>query len=76
MTKVEKAGKGYTVTGDLTLLGKTKSVSFPADITVTDKKLSLTADAKIKRFDFGMTYGRGKVDDDVKLKIKISASAK
>jgi polyisoprenoid-binding protein YceI len=74
--KIAKAKKGYTVTGDLTLLGKTKSVSFPADITVSDKKLTLTADAKINRQDFGMSYGKGKVDDDVKLKIKVSASAK
>ena len=29
-TKIEKTDKGYTITGDLTMLGKTKSVSFPA----------------------------------------------
>jgi len=74
--KIAKATKGYTVTGDLTLLGKTKSVSFPAQITVDDKKLSLTGDATINRRDFGMTYGKGMVDDDVKLRIKVSASAK
>lgn len=74
--KIAKAASGYTVTGELTLLGKTKSVSFPAQIEVSDKKLSLTAEAKIDRTDFGMDYGAGMIDNTVKLKIKVSASAK
>ena len=32
-TKVEKTPTGYTVTGDLTLRGKTASISFPATVS-------------------------------------------
>jgi polyisoprenoid-binding protein YceI len=69
---IEKGKKGYTVTGDLTLLGKTKEISFPAEIN-TDGKLTWKADFKIKRSEFGMTYGKGKVDDDVAIKVDINA---
>ena len=35
-TKVEKANDDYSVTGDLTLNGKTKPVTFPAKIKASD----------------------------------------
>jgi polyisoprenoid-binding protein YceI len=72
-TKVEKDGGGYKVTGDLTLNGKTKSVSFPAKLTETDGAFSLSSEFKIDRTDFGMTYGAGKVDNDVALKVNVTA---
>jgi polyisoprenoid-binding protein YceI len=75
-TKVEKAGDGYKVTGDLTLHGKKKSVSFPAKIAVSEDSLTLNADTQIDRTAFGMTYGQGKVDDKVDLKIAINAKRK
>jgi polyisoprenoid-binding protein YceI len=73
-TKVEKAKDGYTVTGDLTLHGKTKSISFPASITVGADAVSLTSTFKINRQDFGISYGPGKVDDDVTLKVAVKAT--
>ena len=33
ITSVEKAGNDYKVTGDLTMIGQTKSVTFPAQIS-------------------------------------------
>ena len=72
-TKVEKTEKGYTITGDLTLLGKTKPVTFPAALAEKDGVLTLTADAVIDRTDWGMSFGKGKVDDKVSLKIALSA---
>lgn len=72
--KIEKDKKGYKVTGELTLLGKTKEISFPAEIG-TDGKLTLKADFKIKRSEFGMTYGKGMVDDDVAIKLNTSAKS-
>ncbi len=71
-TAVEKGEKGYTVTGDLTLLGKTKEISFPAEVD-TNGKVSLKADFKIDRTEFGMTYGKGKVDEQVALRIRVDA---
>lgn len=71
-TSVEKGDSGYTVTGNLTLLGKTKEISFPAEID-TKGKVSLKADFKIDRTEFGMTYGKGKVDEQVALRIRVDA---
>ena len=72
-TKVEKTGSGYSVTGDLTMLGKTKAVTFPAAITATGDSLSVTSDFRINKTDWGMTYGKGKIDDEVTLKVSVAA---
>jgi polyisoprenoid-binding protein YceI len=72
-TKVEKAEGGVTVTGKLTMLGKTKEISFPAKLTTTAGGLKLTSAFKIDRTDYGMTYGKGKVDDAVSLDVAVDA---
>ncbi len=72
-TKVEKADKGYTVTGELTMLGKTKPVSFPAIITEKDGTLTVSATFAIDRTQWGMNYGKGKIDDKVDLGIEVAA---
>lgn len=66
-TKIEKDGSKYKITGDLTLLGKTKSISFPAEI----KGNTLSSAFTIDRTDFGMTYGKGKIEDKVALRVKV-----
>ncbi|MCI0703017.1 MAG: YceI family protein [Planctomycetia bacterium] len=71
-TKIEKADKGYKITGDLTMLGKTKSVSFPATVTAGET-FGLTAEFKIDRTQWGMVYGKGKINDEVALKLNVSA---
>ncbi|HYH63697.1 MAG TPA: YceI family protein [Urbifossiella sp.] len=72
-TKVEKSATGYAVVGDLTLLGKTKSVIMPAAVTATADALTLKSEFKINRTDWGMTFGKGKVDDEVTLKVSVTA---
>jgi polyisoprenoid-binding protein YceI len=72
-TKVEKSATGYSVTGDLTMIGKTKAVTFPATITATGDSLLLTAAFKINRNDWGMSYGKGKINDEVDLKVNLNA---
>jgi polyisoprenoid-binding protein YceI len=72
-TKVAEGAKGFVIYGDLTLLGKTKAISFPAEVSAGDK-LSIQAAFTIDRADFGMTYGKGKVDDTVSLKVVVNAS--
>lgn len=72
-TKVEKADTLYSVTGDLTMLGKTKSVNFLAALTEKDGVLSMAAEFKIDRTQWGMTYGKGMVDNDVTVKVIMSA---
>lgn len=72
-TKVEKAGDKYMVTGKLTLNGKTKELTFPATIAVSGKDLTLTSTFKINRNDWGISYGKGKIDDDVSLSVSVNA---
>lgn len=72
-TKVVKTATGYSITGDLTLLGKTKAVTMPAAVTATPDGLVVTSEFKINRSDWGMTYGKGKVNDDVSIKLNVNA---
>lgn len=69
-TKVTPGKDGTaTVTGKLTLHGKTQEISFPATVTVTAEGLTLKSDFTINRGEFGMTYGAGKVEDKVSLSV-------
>ena len=59
-----------TVTGDLTLLKETKSISFPATVS-TDGGLKLEAAFTIDRSEFGMNFGLDKVDKEVAMTISV-----
>src|SRR5687768_5616898 len=72
-TKVEKTDSGTTITGDLTLNGKTKSISFPATTSNTGGTLKIDSSFTIDKRDFGMTYGGGKIDDQVAIKVAVAA---
>jgi polyisoprenoid-binding protein YceI len=63
----------YKVSGKLTMLDRTKEISFPAKISTAGGTLRLDSEFKINRTDFGMTYGKGKIHDDVHLRVKIEA---
>jgi polyisoprenoid-binding protein YceI len=70
-TAIEPAGDGMvTITGDLTVLETTKSISFPATISTADG-LKLNAEFVIDRTQFGMTYGDGQVVNDVTLTVTV-----
>jgi polyisoprenoid-binding protein YceI len=73
-TKVEKGDKTYTITGDLTMLGKTVAISFPASVSEKDGVLSLSTSFQIDRTQWGMNFGAdGKVDKTVTLKVAVTA---
>lgn len=77
-TAIAEADKGFTVTGNLTLHGVTKSISFPADIQVTDDEVKVQAKFSIKRFDFNIKYpGRADdlIRDEVVIKLDVKAKA-
>ena len=75
-TKVEGDAKEFTLTGKLTLLGKTKEVSMPVKVKSEGDEYTLIGETTIDRNDFGMTYGRGKIDDKVALKITVKGKTK
>jgi polyisoprenoid-binding protein YceI len=62
-TKVERKGKAYNLTGDLTLKGVTKQVVLPFTITGAIKdgrsntRIGIAAQTRIDRRDYGITWG-------------------
>lgn len=72
-TKVEKTAAGYNVSGDLTMLGKTKPITFSASITLTADAVLMSTEFKIDRTDWGITYGKGQIDNPVLIKISMTA---
>ncbi|MEW4569956.1 YceI family protein [Tautonia sp. JC769] len=50
-------GGTHEITGNLTLHGVTKSVSFPATVAITDEAVSLDSEFKIDRTIWGIVYG-------------------
>lgn len=72
-TKVEKTDKGHTITGNLTINGKTKEVAIPAEVSVAGGTVKINGAVTIDKRDFGMTYGGGKIDDPVAIKVTVEA---
>ena len=84
-TKVEKKGKQWMVTGDLTMKGVTKQISFPFNVVgfVPGEKgamrTGVTAETTINRRDFGVNYGSNlpngtpMLSDDIKVVLNIEA---
>jgi polyisoprenoid-binding protein YceI len=71
------AGGSHTITGNLTLHGVTKSVTFPATINVTPDVANVDANFSINRKDFGINYAGAQdnlIRDDVVLKLTIRAA--
>jgi polyisoprenoid-binding protein YceI len=80
-TAIKRAGEGapFTVTGNLTLHGVTKSITFPAAIRTAPGAVDVDAEFAINRKDFGLVYA-GKPDDlirdDVVIKLTIRSQKK
>jgi polyisoprenoid-binding protein YceI len=55
----------WTVGGEMTIMGTTKAISFPATIEKTEAGVNATAEFQINRQDFGIVYP-GKPDDLIK----------
>jgi len=85
-TQVKKKGKGWMVTGDLTLKGVTKSVSIPFEIAGwlpagdrSGMKMGIAGATTINRRDFGVNWGTNlpsgiaNVSDEVKIVLQIEA---
>lgn len=70
-------GASHTVTGNLTMHGVTKSVTFPATISATADAVNVDANFSINRRDFNINYAgpaNNLVRDDVVLTLKINAT--
>jgi len=74
-TAVEKKATNYMVSGNLTLHGVTKQISFPADIQLTDQAVDVKAQFVLNRFDFDIKYA-GKADDLIRKEVVIRMNVK
>ncbi len=70
VTSVTSTGSGLEMTGNLTLRGVTKSISFSPEVDITDSEVRLKAEFDIMRFDFGVAY-KGKADDLIRDEVVI-----
>ena len=55
----------YDITGDLTIKETTKSISFPAELVITNDKVYATAVITVDRSEFDVRYGSGSFFDDL-----------
>ena len=70
-TSIEDAGDGkVNITGDLTLLDETKSITFPATVS-NDDGLQFDATFTIDRTEFGMDHGLDNIKKEVEMTVKI-----
>lgn len=78
-TEIKRSAEGggtHTITGNLTMHGVTKSVTFPAAIDVTSNLVSVDSNFSINRKDFGINYAGAQdnlIRDGVVLKLNIRA---
>jgi polyisoprenoid-binding protein YceI len=78
-TSITRKDDRYEVSGNLTLHGVTKGITFPASITLGADEVTVAADFAINRKDFEIVYP-GKPDDliadNVALKLDLHAKKK
>lgn len=72
---IAPAHSGATVTGNLTLHGVTKKISFPANIQLAKDSVHVTAEFFLNRFDFDIKYP-GKANDLIRKEIVLKLNVK
>lgn len=79
-SRIAEGGEGsatHTITGDLTMHGVTKSVTFPATVSITDQAVTARAEFSINRRDWNINYdgmANDLIRDGVVIKLNINAS--
>lgn len=65
-----KSDSSYEVSGNLTLHGVTKNITFPTTVDASDELIKVSAEFDINRNDFGINYA-GKKDDLIRKEVII-----
>jgi polyisoprenoid-binding protein YceI len=66
-----EAGMTHTVTGEFSIRGTTKKITFPAKVAVAGTSVDASTEFVINRKDFGIVYP-GKPDDLIKDNVKMT----
>lgn len=69
----KKSEGQYNVSGNLTLHGVTKNITFPATVAQGEETIKVTSEFDINRHDFGIEYA-GKPDDLIRKEVVIKFS--
>jgi len=67
-------GATHEITGDLTMHGVTKSITFPVKAAADDKGVTIDGTLTIKKEDFGMVYGKGIINNNVPVTFTVKAA--
>jgi len=70
-TKIEMNGETGNIIGKMTMLDKTVEVKVPVKGEMSNDMLKVVADFKIDRTKWGMNYGKGKIEDEVEIKVEL-----
>lgn len=60
-----EGANNYNLTGNLTLKGITKSITFPAKVNVTENEVTADANFDIDRTEYDVRYGSAKLFPDI-----------
>jgi len=73
-TVIKKNQNGYAVTGNLTIKGVTKSITFPFTVENQENGIQLNGEFDINRRDFGVGEGSAVLSDNVNVSLKVFAN--
>ena len=73
-TTIKKDQNGYIVTGNLTIKGVTKSITFPFTVENHDNGIELSGEFSIDRSDFNVGGGSAVLGDNVNVSLKVFAN--
>ena len=74
-TAIEPNATNSTITGNLTLHGVTKQISFPASTDVSESAVSVKAQFVLNRFDFDIKYP-GRANDLIRKEVVLRLDVK
>ncbi|MBA3312441.1 MAG: YceI family protein [Planctomycetaceae bacterium] len=75
-TRIESGGAGQaTITGELTMHGVTKEITFPAEVTISDDGWMVKAEFVIDRTEFDIGKGMDRVEKDVTITVNVNGDS-
>jgi polyisoprenoid-binding protein YceI len=70
----KKPGTTHDITGNLTMHGVTKPVTIPVKVTKDANGVSIDGTFTVQKDAFNMNYGKGMINNDVKVTLNVKAS--